>query len=60
MKNNYKRPNENFNYWMLWFYWLPPSYNTSQNKKYKIYGIDNINDYYDLNLKKSSKKSEIS
>lgn len=29
----------------------------SKNKKYKIYGIDNINNYYDVNLKKSRLKN---
>ena len=28
-----------------------------KNKKYKIYCIDNINDYYDLNLKKNRLKN---
>lgn len=27
-----------------------------KNKKYKIYGIDNLNDYYDINLKKNRLK----
>jgi len=25
----------------------------TQNSKYKIFGIDNLDDYYDINLKKS-------
>ena len=27
-----------------------------QNKKYKVYGIDNINSYYDIGLKKDRLK----
>ena len=43
--------NENFGYRMCWFYWLPLSKRLLE-KNIVVFGIDNLNNYYDIDLKK--------
>ena len=44
--------NVNFNNRLRWFYWFSLSKKTFQ-EDHEIIGIDNLNNYYDVNLKKS-------
>ena len=40
---------ENFSYWLSWFYRIPSCKRASFKRK--IFGLDNLNDYYDTDLK---------
>ena len=52
-KINYERINQAIADYYSGFGWYGTLNNIQLDEEYEIMGIDNINDYYDLNLKKS-------